>query len=111
MKHQENIARFLSTHTIYNKLLVHEMGTGKNMRCKLLLLWNNSKTKIMVSKELYIAKGQTLVNNFVNELVYKCTDGRYIQENEDDEEEEDVLEEKNNKSKKINSRFLQNKHI
>lgn len=32
---------------------------------------------------LYLAKGEGLINNFINELMFKCTDGRYIPENYD----------------------------
>lgn len=30
---------------------------------------------------VYFAKGEALINNFINELIFKCTDGRYIPEN------------------------------
>lgn len=29
---------------------------------------------------IYFAKGEALINNFINELIFKCTDGRYIPE-------------------------------
>lgn len=32
---------------------------------------------------LYLATGETLVNNFIDEIVFKCTDGRYIPEEYD----------------------------
>lgn len=32
---------------------------------------------------LYLAKGDALINNFINELIFKCTDGRYIPEGYD----------------------------
>lgn len=31
----------------------------------------------------YLAKGDALINNFINELIFKCTDGRYIPEEYD----------------------------
>ena len=33
---------------------------------------------------LYLATGETLVNNFIDEIVFKCTDGRYIPEGYDE---------------------------
>ena len=33
---------------------------------------------------LYLATGETLINNFIDEIIFKCTDGRYIPENYDE---------------------------
>ena len=81
LKHQKILSRYMSSHTPYDKLLVfHEMGSGKTCTSiaiseKILSETNN------ITKVLYIARGDAILNNFVNELVFKCTDGKYIPEN------------------------------
>jgi hypothetical protein len=94
MKHQKLIARFMSSHTLYNGLLVvHEMGTGKTCSAvaamEQCIAENNG-----ITGALYIARGDTLVDNFVNELVQKCTDGRYIPRDEDGEVDEEASKRK-----------------
>jgi hypothetical protein len=85
--HQKIISRFMNSHTPYNELLLfHEMGTGKtctaisvieNLRkdYKNKTLWSN------IDGAIICAKGGSLLKNFVNELLFSCTDGRYIPEN------------------------------
>jgi superfamily II DNA or RNA helicase len=81
MNHQTIISRFLSSHTPYNGLLVvHEPGTGKT--CSSVgaiekIRGENSSFK----GALIIMKGKPLIENYINELVFTCTDGRYIPEN------------------------------
>lgn len=80
LKHQKIIARFLSSHTIYDQLLlVHSMGTGK--ACASIGAIEQIKYDGGFKGALYLAKGDALLNNFMNELIFKCTDGRYIPEN------------------------------
>lgn len=82
LKHQKIIARFFSSHTDYDQLLlVHEMGTGKS--CSAIGAIEEVKKSGGFRKALYLAKGESLINNFMNELIFKCTDGRYIPENYD----------------------------
>ena len=82
LKHQKIIARFFSSRTDYNQLLlVHEMGTGKS--CSAIGAIEEIKKSGGFRKALYLAKGEALINNFINELIFKCTDGRYIPENYD----------------------------
>jgi hypothetical protein len=80
MKHQKIIARFFSSYTPYNHLLlVHAMGTGKT--CSAIGAVEHIKNYGDGFKGvLYLAKGDALINNFMNELIFKCTDGRYIPE-------------------------------
>jgi len=108
-KHQKIIARFLSSETPYNELLLyHEMGTGKtctaiatveNLRqqlqqpersssrqdSKTVSIDNQISLRYSVSSHItgavVCAKGSALLKNFVNELLFSCTDGRYIPEN------------------------------
>ena len=80
MKHQKIIARFFSSHTLYDQLLLlHEMGSGKTCvaigAVEQIKNENNSFTGAMI-----FAKGEGILNNFKNELVFKCTDGKYIPE-------------------------------
>ena len=80
MKHQKIIARFLSSNTPYNELLIfHEMGTGKScaaIAATELLLKEGKYTKI-----LYLAPSETLIENFKNELINKCTNNKYNKSN------------------------------
>jgi hypothetical protein len=80
MKHQKIIARFLSSHTMYDSLLlVHEMGTGKT--CSAIGAIEQIKGEENNFKGAYIfAKGRTLLNNFIKELRDKCTSGQYVPE-------------------------------
>jgi hypothetical protein len=80
-KHQKLIARFLSSYTLYDQmLLVHDMGTGKT--CSAVSVIESIKNEPNNFKgALYLAKGSALVNNFIDELIFKCTDGRYIPDN------------------------------
>jgi len=80
MKHQTIIARFLSSHTIYNELLiVHQMGTGKT--CSAIGAIEQIKGENNTIKGAYIfASGKNLLNNFKKELRDKCTGGQYVPE-------------------------------
>ena len=80
MNHQKLIARFLSSYTIYDQLLlVHEMGTGKT--CSAVgAIEQIREEHYGFTGALYLARGESLINNFINELIFKCTDGRYIPE-------------------------------
>lgn len=80
MKHQHIIARFFSSRTPYDQLLLlHEMGSGKTCTSigaiEQIKRENNGITGAMI-----FARGEGLLNNFTNELVFKCTDGGYIPE-------------------------------
>ena len=79
MKHQKLIARFFSSYTLYDELLLlHEMGSGKS--CSAIGAVEQIKKEGLFRGVLYLAKGDALINNFINELIFKCTDGRYIPE-------------------------------
>ena len=80
MNHQKIISRFLSSYTIYDQLLlVHEMGTGKTCVAVGAVEQIREEHKGFRGA-LYLARGESLINNFINELIFKCTDGRYIPE-------------------------------
>ena len=80
MRHQNIIARFLSSHTIYEELLlVHQMGTGKT--CSAIGAIEQIKNENSSIKGAYIfAAGRNLLNNFKKELRDKCTGGQYVPE-------------------------------
>jgi hypothetical protein len=81
-KYQRTIARYLSSYTPYNKLLlVHSPGLGKTCSAigaveQILKEEGKKYTGVIV-----LAKGRGLLENFKNELVNKCTDGKYIPDN------------------------------
>ena len=70
MKHQKLIARFFSSHTLYDALLlVHEMGTGKT--CSAIGAIEQIRSEGGGFRgALYLAKGDALINNFINELIF-----------------------------------------
>lgn len=75
MKHQRMITRFLSPVTPYNELLLyHQMGVGKT--CAAVGVAENLKSTFR--GVLYIARGENLLDNFRNELLFRCTGGQYI---------------------------------
>ena len=77
MKHQKAIAHFFSSNTLYDELLlVHEMGSGKT--CSAVGAIEQIRQEGKFRGALYLAKGDALIDNFINELIFKCTDGRYI---------------------------------
>lgn len=77
LKHQELLSRYLSDITPYNGLLLyHEMGTGKtcsSVQISETLL--NSKSDFKGC--LYVARNKGLNENFINELIFRCTKGQY----------------------------------
>lgn len=87
MKHQRIIARFLSSHTLYNELLiVHQMGTGKT--CSAIGAIEQIKGENSSIKGVYIfAAGRNLLNNFKKELRDKCTEGQYVPEGHVEDED------------------------
>jgi len=82
--HQKNVSMFMSEHTGYNNLLIfHEMGTGKTCTAIGITEQIRSNKNSGYKHALYISKGESLHDNFINELLFKCTDGRYIPEGYD----------------------------
>lgn len=80
-KHQKIVARFLSSHTPYDELLLaHSMGTGKS--CSAIGAIEEIKGEENRFKgALILAPGKGLLDNFVQEIVLKCTSGEYLPEN------------------------------
>lgn len=83
-KHQKFVSRYLSSNTLYDSILLfHEPGTGKTCSA-ISVIEQIFKEHSSINKALVIAKGQSLLDNFKNELLFKCTDGKYIPENYDE---------------------------
>lgn len=80
-KIQKIISRFMSSYTLYNGLLLaHEMGTGKT--CAAVAVIEKLKNENFgINGALILAPGKNLLDNFAQEVVMKCTDGRYIPSN------------------------------
>ena len=80
-KYQNTIVRFLSSNTPYNRLLlVHDPGLGKT--CSAIGSIERIKNENSNFKgALILAKGDTILDNFKEQLVQKCTRGQYIPEN------------------------------
>ena len=77
--HQKMISRFLSSNTNYNELLIfHEMGSGKS--CVSVNVIEQIKTENKYKGALYLNKGTSSINNFKKEIIYKCTNGKYLED-------------------------------
>lgn len=83
MKHQKLVARFLSSYTPYDRLLlVHSMGTGKS--CSSIgAIEQIKKESNGINGALILAKGKPLLDNYMNEIIFRCTQGQYIPEEYD----------------------------
>ena len=79
MKHQRIISRFLSDNTTYNSLLLfHETGTGKS--CVTVGVVENIRNSFPNNEftgAVVLAPRDKLLRNYKDEIVFKCTDGRY----------------------------------
>lgn len=102
LKSQILLSRFFSSRTMYDSLLVmHSMGTGKTCAAIAAIEQIFSEGNAF-KKAMIFARGEGLLNNFINELVFKCTTGQYIPENFDDLTE---LEKTHRINKKIRERY------
>jgi hypothetical protein len=80
-KHQRYIARFLSSYTGYDELLLfHSMGTGKTCTTIAAIEKLREEPGSPYKRALILARGTGLLRNFLLELVDNCTDGRYLPE-------------------------------
>lgn len=81
-RYQEYITRYVSALTEYSELLVyHEMGTGKTCTAVHVIEKLRADPTSGIKGAIIFAKGTGILNNFVSELLFKCTDGRYIPDN------------------------------
>lgn len=85
-RHQVIIARFLSSHTLYDHLvIVHEPGTGKTCTAAGAIeqVRREGKSSYPMLGAMVFTTGPDQIANFEQELVYKCTAGQYIPEEEE----------------------------
>lgn len=84
LPHQTFVSRFLSLATPYDGLLLyHEMGTGKTCSAVAAIEQIRNQFPRQFTGALILARGFGLINNFIDEIAFKCTDGRYLPENKD----------------------------
>ena len=76
-KHQKTIAMYLNIFTNYDKiLLLNFMGTGKTC-ASVAAIELIKKQNSSIDGAIILAKGRPLLNNYTNEVVFKCTPGQY----------------------------------
>lgn len=79
-KNQMFVSRFLSSHTPYNSLLLfHMMGTGKTCAAIGAIEQLRSETSFY-KKAMIFASNDSLLDTFREQILYRCTDGKYIGE-------------------------------
>lgn len=118
MKHQIIISKFLSSHTTYRGLLLmHEPGTGKT--CSSIGAIERIRNETSEYKgALILMKGDTLINNYIQELVFTCTcynydskktcvKGKYIPEDYYNTDEKLTEDQKKRRIKKKISEFYE----
>ena len=81
LKGQSIISRFLSSYTPYNGILLKwDLGTGKT--CASVGAIEKIKSeKSIFTGALIFARGETLLENYKNEIIFSCTSGQYIPDN------------------------------
>lgn len=82
--HQNIIARYLSNHTLYDRLLIyHEMGTGKTCTAVNVIETIRQDPANVFKGSIIILKGFHMVRNFINEFFFACTAKKYLPKNWD----------------------------
>ena len=78
--HQKILATYMNIYTTYDRvLLLQKMGSGKSLAsisCIEIIRSENSSIK----GALVLAPGETLLDNFKEEIVFKATFGKYIKD-------------------------------
>ena len=102
-KYQTTIARFLSSKTPYDRLLlVHAMGSGKTCSAIGAIEQIKNEENNNFKGALIIAKGVNILNNFLKQLIGKCTAGQYLPEKYEDMSERQKIHERLNAQKFYN---------
>jgi superfamily II DNA or RNA helicase len=79
--HQLNSARFLSPQTLNDEILLFD-GLGSGKTCSAVTIAEQAKQVNPTLKQtLVLVKGPPLKRNFVQELVFRCTSGKFIPDN------------------------------
>ncbi len=75
---QQFVLRYMSMYTMYDGILVyHEMGSGKTCTAVKTVEAIISNPQSTIRRALVLVKGQSLVDNFINELVTVCAREKY----------------------------------
>jgi len=81
LKAQKIISRFLSSYTPYSELLLKwELGSGKTCAAIGMIEKIHNENSIY-DGALIFARGDTIIENIKNEIIFKCTPGQYIPHN------------------------------
>lgn len=76
LKHQELISNYMKgSTTIDSLLLVHDMGTGKTCTAIQSIEKNIRDNVYGMQRAIVLNRGKAIMNNFIYELVNKCTTG------------------------------------
>lgn len=94
--HQKIIQRFLSSHTLYNELLLfHGLGSGKSCSAiavaeaiKYLIQKDGKQGELYFNPVLVIVKNRILRTNMIDQLVRTCTSNEYVRKLEELEDED-----------------------
>jgi hypothetical protein len=83
LKHQELIARFLASYTLYDELLImHQAGTGKT--CSAVATVEQNIRQGNFKRAIIVTRAATIYNMY-NEIVYVCNpESRYVPQEEED---------------------------
>lgn len=78
LNHQKIVSNFLSSYTPYNGILLyHEPGTGKT--CSSIAITEKIRNENTdINGAVIITRGETLINQFIDQLVFSCTAGQYL---------------------------------
>lgn len=88
LNHQKIIARFMSPYTTNSGILLfHGLGSGKSCTSIATTELIKNVPSSPFKHCLFLAKGKNLIQNFINELVYKCTDDIYTAKKDEYETE------------------------
>jgi hypothetical protein len=81
LPHQLIIQRLLSGKTLYDEIfLFHQPGTGKT--CGTVAVIENCREEYVdLNRAVILTPGDTLIMNYIDQLVFTCTDGKYIPRN------------------------------
>jgi superfamily II DNA or RNA helicase len=75
---QQFVSRYMSMYTMYDGILVyHEMGSGKTCTAVNTVEAIISDPQSTIKRALVLVKGQSLVDNFINELITVCARDKY----------------------------------
>ena len=86
MKHQKLLGKLMSFYTPYDMMLTnYEPGSGKTCMSVTLVellrqqqnLQKNSLKTLPYRGAIVLVRGSGLIQNYINELVYRCTAGKY----------------------------------